>query len=70
MRLGRKRGRDNPKRGKRGVGTNIVLLGAVIAGLSVHFSLNALWNAGTVIIIVMLSLVFAFYVWLWRYLFK
>jgi membrane protein YdbS with pleckstrin-like domain len=47
---------------------NIILLIAVIAGLSVYFTTHALWSFATIVIIVLLSVVAAFYIWLWFYL--
>jgi type IV secretory pathway VirB2 component (pilin) len=60
----------NPKRGKPSATINFTLLTLVIIGLSVHFTRNSLWGAGTVVIIVLLSFVAAFYFWLWRTYFK
>jgi hypothetical protein len=60
----------NPKRGKASIRMNFFLLLAVIVGLSVHFTVNALWNVGLIIVIVMLAAPAVFYFWLWRIYFK
>ncbi|MCL1881249.1 MAG: hypothetical protein FWF76_03635 [Oscillospiraceae bacterium] len=60
----------HPKRGKKNASLNAITLGLVIAGLSVHFTLSRLWNAGTIIAIIMLTIIFSFYVWLWRSFYK
>jgi hypothetical protein len=52
----------SPKRGRQSAVINIVLLSAIIIGLSVHFTHNALWSGGTVVVIAMLSATDAFYI--------
>jgi fatty acid desaturase len=59
--------RRNNRRGHKNVVINAVTIILVIIGLSVHFTLNSLWNGGTVTVIVLLSFVAAFYVWLWLF---
>jgi len=61
-------GRNNPKRSQASATMNLILLGGVIAGLSVYFTEKSLWSIATICIIALLSAVAAFYVWLLFYL--
>jgi multidrug efflux pump subunit AcrB len=45
--------------------TNAALIGIAIVFLAVYFSLNSLWNAGTIVVIVLLALLCGFYIWLY-----
>jgi uncharacterized membrane-anchored protein len=58
------------KNKSRNIIMNLIILVAVIAGLSFYFTVNSDWNIGTVIVIVLLSLTAGFYFWLWRKYFK
>jgi membrane protein YdbS with pleckstrin-like domain len=60
----------NPKRGKQSIMMNFFLILAVIAGLSVHFTREGVWGVIAVVIIAMLSLTAAFYLWLWVVYFR
>ena len=62
--------KPSPNRGKAGAVTNFFLLSASIVGLSVYFTVNKMWNIGTIAVIVFLVPVAAFYFWLWRFNFK
>ncbi|MCL2037330.1 MAG: hypothetical protein FWG83_08120 [Oscillospiraceae bacterium] len=45
---------------------NFFILAALIAGLSAYFTIESLWNVGTVVVILLLGLMATFYFWLWR----
>ena len=59
--------RHNDNRGKRNALLNLATLTAVIIGLSVYFTVQSLWQLGTIAVIVLLLGAAGFYFWLWRY---
>ncbi|MCL1866109.1 MAG: hypothetical protein FWF82_01725 [Oscillospiraceae bacterium] len=64
--MNKKQKKYNPKRGKSGAVTNFFTLAFVIVGLCVYFTVNSLWNAGLVAVIVILLFPAGFYFWIWR----
>ncbi|MCL2633967.1 MAG: hypothetical protein FWD34_05565 [Oscillospiraceae bacterium] len=57
-------------RGSFSIKTNFFLITAIIVGLSAYFTVNSLWSAGTIVVIILLTIVASFYFWLWRVYFK
>ncbi|MCL2071535.1 MAG: hypothetical protein FWH07_04780 [Oscillospiraceae bacterium] len=49
---------------------NFFTMAAITAGLSAYFTVQSLWNVGTIVVVILLSLVAGFYFWLWRVYFK
>jgi Flp pilus assembly protein TadB len=60
----------NPKRGKASARLNFFTMAATVAGLSVYFTVQGLWSAPLVIVMVLLTIMCGFYFWLWRTWFK
>ena len=52
-------------KGGRSFITNGILICAVAAFLCVYFSVNSLWNAGTIVVISLVLLLGCFYFWLY-----
>jgi len=62
--------KNNNNRGKAHAALNFFTLVAIIVGLSVYFTVQSHWQAGTIVIIVLLMFPAAFYLWLWRKYFR
>jgi len=54
------------KKGGKNAAANFIVPTLTILGLSVYFTVKSMWNAGTVVIILLLSLIAGFYFWLWK----
>jgi len=52
-------------RGGRAFVTNGVILSVVAVVLAVYFSINSLWNAGTIVVIALIAVLSCFYFWLY-----